>query len=149
MATALIDKQKNALLKKFHTLCGQQHIDNDTKHMMILANYGVESSKDLNAFQLLELCSSLDKGQQQKDELDKKRKQLIASIGGWLRAMGMTDNIDKIKSIACRASECSDFNRIPKERLNSLYYAFKKAQKDLKQVDGLTAEMLDYLSSNN
>lgn len=150
MATTLIDKQKTGLLKKFHTLCGRLGMDNEQKHQMLWDSYGVMSSKDLNAFQLLELCDSLDKKvNPEMAEMDKRRKRLMAAIGGWLKAMHMHSDSSRIKAIACRAAKQDDFNAIPTDRLRSLYYAFSKAEKDLSNVSELTAEMLEYLGQNN
>jgi len=46
-----------------------------------------------------------------------------------------------IKGIACRASGYDDFNKIPKERLRNLYYAFNNKVKDAKRVNSLTGAM--------
>jgi hypothetical protein len=82
-------------------------------------------------------------------ELDTYRKRLMASIGGWLKAMGIESNDKKIKAVACRAAQRDGFNDIPVEQLRSLYAAFNKKQKDLKNVEALTAEKIDYLSFCN
>ena len=143
------DKQTNALLKKFHTLLGKAGIGADGKEA-ILHSYGAISSRDLSATQLIEICNALDKQlNPELAKLDKHRKLLMASIGGWLRAMGRTDDSAKIKAIACRASERSNFNDIPLEQLRSLYSAFNKKQKDLANVEILTIESVEYLSLLN
>jgi hypothetical protein len=148
--TTLLDRQHTALLKKFHTLLGKLGIDNDAKQDMLWQSYGVTSAKALNAYELMELCNKLDLQANPKlAEMDKLRKQLMASIGGWLRAMGKESTAELIKGIACRASECDKFNNIPKEQLRSLYSAFKKKQKDLDKVTELTAETLLTAYSNN
>lgn len=148
MSTTFMETEKNKLIKKFHTLLGKLGMNNETKEALLYDNFKVTSSKDLTAHQLLALCNALSL-QMNKDDMDAKRKQLIAAIGGWLRSMGMSEGLDKIKAIACRAAECKDFNRISEERLNSLYYAFKKKQRDVRNVEELTTEMLNYLGENN
>ncbi len=143
------DKHRNALLKKFHTLLGRTGIGNEGKEV-ILSGYGVESSRDLSVLQLIDVCNVLDQMLNPKlAELDKARKQLMASIGSWLRAMGVPENTVKIKAIACRASGRENFNDIPLEQLRSLYAAFNKKKKDLTQVEELTANMIKYLSTLN
>ena len=143
------DKQKNGLLKKFHTLLGVTGVGSDGKEA-ILSGYRVESSRDLSAGQLIEACNALDMLQNPKlAELDKTRKRLIASIGAYLRNMGMEQNIGKIKAIACRAAQRENFNDIPLEQLRSLYAAFNKKSKDVLRVEELTAEAIDYLSTYN
>ena len=143
------DKQKNALIKKFHALLGVTGVGSDGKETM-LAGYGVESTRDLDVAQLVDACNTLDMLMNPAlQKLDKARKRLIASIGAYLRNMGVEQSIGKIKAIACRAAERVDFNDIPLGQLQSLYGAFTKAQKDLAQVEELTADAIYYLSSNN
>jgi hypothetical protein len=143
------EKQINALIKKFHTLLGRTGGGYSAKEA-ILHSYGVASSRDLSAAQLIQACNALDQILNPKlAELDKHRKRLMASIGGWLRAMGVSFGGTKIKAIACRASQRDNFNDIPLEQLRSLYAAFNKKQKDLHSVELLTTEFIDILSMNN
>lgn len=144
-----VDKQKRSLVKRFHTLLGKCGIGNEEKALM-LAQYGVESSRDLNLHELLEICTALDRlANPQLAEADKWRKRLIAAIGGWLKAMSKENNLEMIKGIACRAAGVVSFNRIPTERLRSLYYAFQKKQKDLAFTEKLTAEEIGLLTASN
>jgi len=136
------DKQKTSLIKKFHTLLGQLKIDNETKEV-ILESYGVESSRDLSASQLIDLCDSLDRqARPELGELDRLRKRLMAAIGGWLKSIDREHDAELIKAIACRASGYEKFNQIPKNRLVSLYHGFVKMRKDMDNVEKLTMEML-------
>lgn len=140
----LMDKQQKFLVKKFHILLGKAGVDEGGKRTM-LAAYGVESSRELDARDLLDLCNKLELMTSEKARReDMWRKRLMAAIGGYLRAMCQEQNAARIKAIACRASEADDFNRIPLERLRSLYYAFTNKAKDLKFVEEFTAEELDY-----
>lgn len=144
-----VDKQKNALIKKFHTLIRKMGITPENKEL-ILAQYNVTSSKDLSVHELIEVCNALDyQAYPALAETDRLRKRLIASIGGWMKAMNIDGNIDTIKGIACRAAGQRSFNAIPTERLRSLYYAFGKKQKDLAFVDKVTAEVIEQLTSAN
>jgi hypothetical protein len=143
------DKQKTALVKKFHVLLGKAGIDEDGK-LAILAQYKAISSLDLEAAQLIAICNALDKvANPVIDEMDKMRKRLIASIFEWRKAMGCVTNMNEVKAIACNASQNSDFNKIPKERLQSLYCAFNNKTKDLKKVSAMTQEQVDYLTTLN
>lgn len=145
-----MDKEKNRYLKRFHTLLGKINADKDVVKEMILESFGVESSRDLNAHELLEACLTLEgEISSRTADYDKWRKRLIAAIGGWLKAMNRDSSIELIKAIACRAAGVDNFNRIPVERLRSLYYAFTNKKKDMKFVDEITSEELDYLSSLN
>ena len=145
----LTDKEHKRLIKKFHTLLGKSGIGNDGKEA-ILSGYEVKSSKDLTIPQLIEVCDAITNHANPKlKDLDRLRKRLMASIGGWLRLMSVTGGSDKIKAIACRAARRDDFNAIPREQLRSLYAAFNKKQKDLRSVESLTAEFIDILSINN
>jgi hypothetical protein len=143
------ETEHKRLVKKFHALLSRYGIDNDTK-LDILQQYSTDSSTHLTNAQLLDVCASLERANSpEAAELDRGRKRLIAAIGGWLRAMNRAENINLIKRIACRASGKASLNAIPKEQLNSLYYAFKKKSKDLQMVENLTIEELDILTLAN
>ncbi|GHV31554.1 hypothetical protein FACS1894177_06400 [Bacteroidia bacterium] len=145
----LIDKEHTRLVKKFHILLGRYGIDNDTK-MTLLLQYNATSSVYLTSAQLLELCDLIERANNPvMMELDKCRKRLIASIGGWLRSMSRIENMQIIKAIACRASGKKSFNDIPIEQLRSLYNAFNKKRKDLQMVENLTIEELKRLTLMN
>lgn len=64
-----------------------------------------------------------------QDESDKWRKRVIAVIAQTVDRAGyqFEDNnkkLDYIKRLACRAGNCSEFNRIPLSRLQGLYSYF-------------------------
>jgi hypothetical protein len=146
----LVQTEHKRLVKKFHILLGKAGLGADEKVDLLMSNYGVVSSLDLSVAQLIEICELLDLRTNPKAaEMDKYRKRLIASIGGWLRAIRRTENIQIIKGIACRASGRDSFNEIPLEQLRSLYNAFNKKRKDLKMVEELTAESIEFLTINN
>ena len=146
----LIDREQKRLIKKFYTLLGKASIDNYGKEA-ILSSYGVESTKDLSVGQLIEVCDAIDTTfiNPKCGELDRYRKRLIAAIGGYLKLMSVSGGISKITAIACRAARKDDFNDIPLEQLRSLYAAFNKKQRDLRNVEALTEEYIDFLSTNN
>jgi hypothetical protein len=140
----LLEKQKTGLIKRFHTLLGKAGMDNEQK-LAILAQYGVESSKDLSAYELLELCNKLDKmSNPQLLELDLWRKRLIAAIGAYLRATDVVvgNEITLIKKIACIAAKKTEFNQIPLDRLKGLYNAFKNREADILTINKLTEKLI-------
>jgi hypothetical protein len=145
-----VDKQKNMLLKRYHFLLGKLGIDNDQK-LEILAAYGVESGRDMDVKSLTDLCHRLDLMLNPAlDEGDMWRKRVIASIGGWLTALGKDGrNIKTIKAIAARAAETDTFYAIPQEKLRSIYYAFRNKQKALAFVEKITAEEINSIISSN
>lgn len=139
-----MDQIHRGLLKKFHTLCSVLHMTEDQKKGL-LSSWGVESSRDLDQHQLIDICAKLSEmvnKKQGKATLDQLRKRVIAAIGGWLRATYQSQGISKIKGIACRATGYDDFNKIPRERLYNLIAAFNNKVKDVQSVEGLTSAML-------
>lgn len=139
-----MDQIHRDLLKKFHTLCTVLGLDDEAKRA-ILASWGVESSRDLDQHQLIDICAKLSEQVNEKDgtaSLDKLRKRVIAAIGGWLRETGQQSNISIIKGIAMRASGYNDFNKIPRERLRNLIATFNNKVKDARAVDALTDALL-------
>lgn len=85
----------------------------------------------------------------QSGEMDKLRKRVIASIGGYFKQTGQENNIDYIKATACKATGYEAFNSIPKERLRNVYNAFTNMQKDFKEVGKLNRERLHRASLLN
>jgi predicted component of type VI protein secretion system len=145
-----MEKQRRGLIKKYHVLCGQLRLSVEDRRALLASNYGVESSRDLDCAQLLDLCNRLDLALHPPlMELDKARKRLIAAIGGWLRAMSRTENMGVIRAIACRASGKRRFNEIPLEQLRSLYGAFTRKRKDLAMVERMTVDELNRLTIMN
>lgn len=143
-----MDSIHRNLLKKFHTLCSILGMTEDEKRSLIGA-YGVESSRDIDTHDLVDICAKLSAQADQrqgKTPLDKVRKQAIAAIGGWLRKSGKREGISVIKGIACRATGHDDFNKIPKERLRNLVYLFNNKVKDRDRVDKIQAAQ-DVLSA--
>lgn len=140
--------QKN-LIKRFHILLSKYKISNEAKEAL-LSGFGVESSTELGIPELIALCDAIEKQfVPGANELDKFRKRLIASIFAWRKAMGCTSSMNEVKGIACNACSVSDFNQIPKERLQSLYYAFNNKTKDLNRVTAMTQDQVDYLTTLN
>ena len=133
------------IVRKFHTLCSKAGLTRENKDA-IVHGQGVESSADIDTHALIDICNALSKQidkQNGTPDMDKLRKQVIASIGGWLRETKQTSSIDTIKAIACRATGHDRFNQIPAERLRNIYNTFRNKQADKKAIDKITTvEML-------
>ncbi len=134
-----MDTEHSRLLKRFHTLCGAAGVNAENKQL-ILAQYGVSSSKDLTTYELIEVCNKLDEmASPEIKDLNKWRKRLINAISKYLKATGKDDkatNIEYIKAVACQAAgERERFNAIALDRLRSLYNAFTVRLKDLKKLE--------------
>lgn len=144
-----MEKTRKTMLRKFHTICSKMDLDESAKRAMI-ESYGVTSSRELDAHQLMDLCNKLEGIQRpQLIDADKYRKRLIAAIFAWRKAMGDPSNMNEVKAIACRAAQVNRFNAIPLERLRSLYNAFTNKSKDMSFVEQLTAEEISYKQSMN
>lgn len=142
MENKVMDKIQRDLVKKYHTLCSQLGMTNEDK-LALLSQFGVESSRDLSQHQLIDICGSLSNEMERrygKESMDALRKRLIKTIGDYLKVVGRASNIAIIKGIACRAAGVEEFNRIPRERLRSLYGAFLNKKKDYLKVDKMCNE---------
>ena len=133
--------------QRIHILCARLGMSDDDRRAMLLANYGVESTFAMDAWQMDELIRALDtklcdsRGVvSMANEMDKLRKRLMGIIGRWLRAVGYSESAEMIKAVACRASGKKSFNAIPADRLRSLYGAFSKRLKDLETAETIEAE---------
>lgn len=143
------DRQHAYLVKKYHTLVTRLGLGKEDK-AAIMESYGVESSLDLSVSELSELCAALEKDNTPKaPALDKLRKQVMASIGGWLKTISQESDAQRIKAIACRATGHRRFNDIPAERLRNIYHTFLNKQKDFNAVKQITAEEIEILSYLN
>lgn len=148
MAT-LMDLEQKRLLKKFHTLLAKAGVDAAGKEA-ILAGYGVESSKELSAYELLEVCNKLDKMSNPKAaELDKWRKRVIASIFSYFHALGVQSDMNRVKGTAARAAQAETFNGIPLETLRALYAAFTKKAKAVQNADEVVKEVVNEIKMLN
>lgn len=141
--TKVMDQIQKDLIKKYHTLAGQLGMTTEERSSL-LALYNVESSRDLSQHQLVDVCACLARELDKihgRDSMDALRKRLVAVIGKYLKACGKSEvNISYIKATACRAAEIKEFNRIPRERLRSLYGAFSIKLKDIKRVEAMYKE---------
>lgn len=146
-----MDEIHRGILKKFHTLCHVLGLTDDEKRT-IVESYGVESSRDMDTHDLIDVCASLAEQDNRKTgtaDLDKLRKRVMAAIGGYLRTIGKESNASVIKGIACRATGYADFNKIPRERLRNLVGAFNNKVKDAQSVEDIAnALMLQTLLGN-
>lgn len=136
--TRIMDKIHKDLVKKYHTLAGQLGMTDEDKRAL-LSQYNVESSRDLSQHQLIDVCACLSREIERRDghqSMDALRKRLIAVVGKYLTACGKSEvSISYIKGVACRSCGIREFNRIPRERLRSLYGAFMLKLKDIKNVE--------------
>ena len=133
-----MDQIHKDLIKKYHTLAGQLGMTTEERRAL-LAQYNVDSSRDLSQHQLVDVCACLARELDKRygrDSMDALRKRLIAVVGKYLKACGKSEvNISYIKGVACRSCGICEFNRIPRERLRSLYGAFSIKLKDIKRVE--------------
>lgn len=136
-----MDEIHRGLLKKFHTLCSVLGLSAEEK-AAIAESYGVESSRDIDTHDLVNICAKLSAQANQKQgtgDMDKLRKRAMAAIGQYLTKSGRKSNATVIKAIACRATGHTEFNKIPRERLRNLIGLFNNKVKDSEAVDKLTA----------
>ena len=141
--------KKGQLIRKLHVLRGAAGMTQE-EYEALLGSYGVESSKELEEWQLEKLVEFLSKQtDNERRDLDVQRKRLLAAVcafcedtvGKW-EVMGDKARIWYAKGVACRAAgmEACDnkgrdnFNRLTLERLKSLTYAFQKRKRDMDGV---------------
>jgi hypothetical protein len=146
MGTTFIERQQKQLLKKFYALLNRAGVGPEGKEA-ILYGYGVESSRDLSAKDLLDVCNKLEmEANPALKELDVWRKRVIAAVFGYFDATGRKVDMATVKAVACRAARHDSFNGIPVQRLVSLYNAFKDKRKDVEAVNRM--DLLDNINLN-
>lgn len=146
-----MDSIHKGILKKFHTLCTVLGLSYEEKHA-IVESYGVESSRDMDTHDLINVCAKLSEQANKKNgtgDLDHLRKRVMAAIGSYLHSVGKESNANLIKAIACRATGYEEFNKIPRERLLNLIATFNNKLKDLQGVnDAIASIMLQNFTNN-
>lgn len=152
--------KKGQLIRKLHVLRGAAGMTQD-EYETLLGSYGVESSKELDEWQLEKLCAFMQKHQgSEAADIDKQRKRLLGAVcalcedvvPGWEK-MDDVHHIGYAKAIACRAAGWEEpwdshgrsrFNMMGLERLRSLTYAFQKRKRDM---DGMVTAMTDMVGT--
>lgn len=136
-----------ATLKQLMTLLNKEGLLEQRAEIILeFTNGRTSSAKNMTPSEIDEMCMVLNKDSILT--LDKKRKRLIACIFGFFKKMNKQPSMDYVKGIACRASRTENFNDILSSRLDSLYNAFLKGQKDLdfagRLVEGYISESQSY-----
>ncbi|SKB63476.1 hypothetical protein SAMN05660477_00390 [Soonwooa buanensis] len=139
-----------ATTKKLMTLLSKQGLTNQRAD--IIANFTngrTTSVRALHPFEIDKLCNFFEAEQKKIDrDLDKKRKRVIAVLFGIHEKLNKKVSMQYVKGIACKAAKVEDFNKIPSHRLDTLYAAFLKQEKDLdfsnRYVSGLINEAVCY-----
>jgi len=141
-----MDKEKNRLVKRAHTLYGRLGMSVSDRDAF-LSGYGVEHTNEMSVEQLLAACQSLERVLKPRiSEEDRWRKRVMAAIGGYLsgnrEGFSSGGQAAVIKAVACRAAGCTDFNRIPLGTLRAIYYEFRNKQKVRARVEVIDKDRL-------
>lgn len=141
--------EKNKLIKRYHTLVGKLTMSDEDK-LTLLKQWGVTSSKELNADQLLQLCNLLSSFIDNRDsDLVKWQKWTRDMVKSAARAVGSNYDDSYAEAILCRATGCKSFQAIPKHRLIAMYNQFKKAKSDACAVKQLIVDDIQALAKLN
>lgn len=142
MKTTMIDKEKTRYIRRFKTLLNEGRIDRNAELAMLSA-YGVESCKDMNVYELIELCQKVELMiDPELARMDKLRKNALASISGYLELMGrQTTSWEYKKAIACRSAKVENFNRITEGALHDIIGEFNRKQRVRKSAREIKDEL--------
>lgn len=131
-----------ATLKKLMTILNKEGLTKQRGEIITgFTNGRTDSARQLTPDEINELCGVLEGNP--TIALDKKRKRLIAAIFGMFEKMNKQVSMDYVKAIACQAAKVKTFNSIPSTRLDSIYNAFLKAQKDLTFANRIVQNYID------
>jgi len=120
-----------ATLKQLMTILSMQKVTDDERAQLICGwtKGRTTSARELTQFEMDDIVAKLLAAESQNE--NEWRKRLMASIYGFLRLMNKKASPELVKGIACRAAKVDNFNKIPKQRLITLYATFTHMQKDL------------------
>jgi len=151
--------EKNRLIVQYHVICRGMGMSDDDR-AALLSGYGVTSSKQLSEEQLISVIYKLQGGTIFKvpqgnpqgfknlagleptppEEMDMWRKRVFAAIGAYLRRNNQMEGAERIKAVACRAAKVTDFNKITKDMLRTLYNEFLKKNNASLEIKALGRE---------
>ena len=77
------------------------------------------------------------------------RHRLIGVIRAWRRSRNASEDIKIVKAIACRAAKAKNFNKIPYNKLNSLYGEWNNKYAISEEVSAIVGELDNELSLMN
>lgn len=139
--------KRRKLLAKYHLLCQQLGMTEEDRIAQLENCYNVTSSRELTDRQLIDAIDSLLQAMHSDAHI--WRRRVMAAIGAYLRRMNLPENADNIKSIACRAANVSNFNRIPVSKLRALYNEFAKQNRAGEECIQIKAMLENELSILN
>lgn len=141
------DRQKEGLIKKYHTLCSKLNMSDEQKREMLNSNYGVDSSKDLHLDELQHLCKVLEenvnKPSDEAKRMDRQRKKLLALIYDFCEVSGYDCNREIAKRIACNACGVKYLNKATEQKLIAAIQRF-----DLNVIDLAVDELVKSCINN-
>lgn len=137
-----------ATLKQLMTILSIQKVSDEDRAQLVCSwtKGRTTSARELRPTEMQDIVNALQNADQNSPDL--WRKRVIAAVYGFLKKMNKEASPELVKAIACRAAKVQDFNKIPTQRLVSLYTAFTNMQKDLefakKMVESFTLESQNY-----
>lgn len=131
-----------ATLKQLMTILSMNKVsDEDRANMVYSWTSGrTTSARELRPEELQSIVNKLQGSENTSPDI--WRKRLIAAIYGFLNKMNKEASPELVKAIACRAANVDDFNKIPTQRLVSLYSAFNNMQRDLNFAKKMVGEFI-------
>ncbi len=141
----VMDKIQRDLIKKYHTLAGQLGMTSKDKRSL-LSVYDVESSRDLSQHQLIDVIATLSRMIEKKhgkESMDTLRKRVIRSIFAYYEVIGKKVTMEYVIGTACRSAKIENFNKIPREKLRSLYGAYLNQRKTIISVQNMHNTLID------
>ena len=121
--------------RRFYALARQCNLSREDVAATIAGNYkGRMHTNELTANELQALCLALQKRATtpEQQEQDKWRKRLIAAVIKYCDKMGYPAT--SIYAVSIIERDGTKINQLPLDRLRSLYNAFVKRTKDLKET---------------
>lgn len=137
-----------ATLKQLMTILSIQKVSDDDRAQLVCSwtKGRTTSARELRPEEMQDIVDKLQNADQNNPDV--WRKRVMAAIYGFLSKMNKEATPELVKGIACRAAKVQDFNKIPTQRLVSLYTAFTNMQKDLnfakKMVESFTLDSQNY-----
>lgn len=128
--------------RRFYALARQCNLSREDVAATIAGNYKNRiSTRELTSQELHALCEALQQraASDTFKEKDRWRKRLIASVRKYCEKMGYRTDTEYVISVIER--DGTNINKLPLDRLRSLYNAFNKRVRDLNKTPDIPTKM--------
>lgn len=123
--------------------------DEDARRELYAAWVGKHSASEMTTQELRTIAEGLRSMRSSESEISRARKRVIAAVREFLEnndskyaLMSEQEKIERVKAVACRASQTYSFNHISMTKLRAVYNTFLQLNKVMNQSAKVLSEIM-------